>query len=155
MFVNSEDLATFTGLKRPAAQARVLRARRIKFTIDRLTGVPQVTPAVIERYKAREAEKVAELQERIAEAEEHSCTAAQSARSSALFVSVEQLVELTGKVRPAAQAKWLEVSGLKFMRRGDGSVALRLAELDEHTLSAPAAATASKANVLPKPQLQD
>jgi hypothetical protein len=54
-----------------------------------------------------------------------------------MFVSAEQLEELTGKSRPSAQARWLGRHRYKFERRNDrnGTIALRREELDRHTLS--------------------
>lgn len=53
------------------------------------------------------------------------------------FVSAEKIHALTGKVRPSAQARWLSARRYKFERRADrnGTIALRKAEYDRHTLS--------------------
>lgn len=52
-----------------------------------------------------------------------------------MWVSHEELVGFTHKQRYSAQAKVLDVEGLKYTRRPDGSIALRQEELDAHTLS--------------------
>lgn len=54
-----------------------------------------------------------------------------------MFVSPEDLEAFTGLQRPAAQARFLQTLGMKFVRRPDGTVALRQAELDAHTISKP------------------
>jgi hypothetical protein len=54
-----------------------------------------------------------------------------------MFVSKPDLEMLTGKFRYAAQARVLDSLGLKYTRREDGSVALRQAELNAHSLTAP------------------
>jgi hypothetical protein len=52
-----------------------------------------------------------------------------------MFATPDAIYELTHKKRPSAQAKVLESFGLKFIRRPDGSIALRQDEIDAHTLS--------------------
>jgi hypothetical protein len=54
-----------------------------------------------------------------------------------MFVRAADLEMFTGLKRPRAQARFLEERGIKFVRRNDGSIALRLLELDRHTLSKP------------------
>jgi len=54
-----------------------------------------------------------------------------------MFLSNEDVVALTGRKRPSAQARFLHSLGMKFMRRLDGSIALRQEELDRHTLTKP------------------
>jgi hypothetical protein len=54
-----------------------------------------------------------------------------------IFASAEILEQLTGKRRPSAQARWLSLRGYKFERRADGTIALRMEELDAHTISKP------------------
>jgi len=57
------------------------------------------------------------------------------------FVSADVLHQLTGKRRPSAQARWLAARCYKFERRGDGTIVLRMDELDAHTISRPGAFT--------------
>lgn len=54
-----------------------------------------------------------------------------------MFLTAEQLQQLTEKTRYSAQAKALEemYPGIKFTRRGDGSIVLRREELDRYTLT--------------------
>jgi hypothetical protein len=52
-----------------------------------------------------------------------------------MFVDASDLGRLTGQVRPSAQARYLSKLGIKFTRAFDGSIVLRLQELDAHTLS--------------------
>ena len=52
-----------------------------------------------------------------------------------IFVSADILEQLTGKRRPSAQARWLISRCYKFERRADGTIALRMDELDVHTVS--------------------
>jgi len=54
-----------------------------------------------------------------------------------MFLAPNAIVNLTGYVRPSAQARWLSARRYKFERRSDGSIALRHAELDAHTVSKP------------------
>lgn len=54
---------------------------------------------------------------------------------SSEFVSQEALADLTGRVRPSAQARWLAARHYVFERGADGKIKLRKAELDRHTLS--------------------
>jgi Domain of unknown function (DUF4224) len=54
-----------------------------------------------------------------------------------MFLTPESIAELTGYVRPSAQARWLSTRRYKFERRADGSITLRQAELDAHTVSKP------------------
>jgi hypothetical protein len=56
-----------------------------------------------------------------------------------MFASAQIIKELTGKSRPSAQARWLSDRRYKFERRADGTIALRMDELDAHTLSRPLA----------------
>jgi hypothetical protein len=56
-------------------------------------------------------------------------------RAPRMFLSAKDLEQLTGLKRPGAQARWLSTRGYKFERRVDGTIALRLDELDAHTLS--------------------
>jgi hypothetical protein len=56
-------------------------------------------------------------------------------RELQMFLSAKELEQLTGLKRPSAQARWLSTRGYKFARRVDGTIALRLDELDAHTLS--------------------
>lgn len=64
-----------------------------------------------------------------------------------MFVTPETLFDLTHKVRHSAQARALEelYPGIKFTRRGDGSIALRQEELDRYTLSSGGQAGKAKA----------
>ena len=55
--------------------------------------------------------------------------------NAALFVSAEVLVQLTGRKRASAQARFLAQLGLRFTQRWDGTIALRREELDAYTLS--------------------
>ena len=55
-----------------------------------------------------------------------------------MFVSDADLKAFTGLKRPAAQARFLDKLGIRYVCRPDGSIALRQAELDAHTLSRPA-----------------
>jgi hypothetical protein len=52
-----------------------------------------------------------------------------------VFVSAEQLEAFTGKRRPSAQARFLDRWDMKYIERADGSIALRLEELDRQTLT--------------------
>jgi hypothetical protein len=52
-----------------------------------------------------------------------------------MFVSPEQLEVFTGKKRPSAQARFLDRWNMKYIERGDGTIALRQEELDRHTLT--------------------
>jgi hypothetical protein len=52
-----------------------------------------------------------------------------------MFVSAEQLEVFTGKKRPSAQARFLDRWDMKYIERGDGTIALRQEELDHHTLT--------------------
>ncbi len=52
-----------------------------------------------------------------------------------MFVNPEQLEVFTGKKRPSAQARFLDRWNMKYIERGDGSIALRQEELDRHTLT--------------------
>jgi hypothetical protein len=52
-----------------------------------------------------------------------------------MFVSAEELQAFTGKRRPSAQARFLDRCDMKYIERGDGTIALRREELDRHTLS--------------------
>ncbi len=52
-----------------------------------------------------------------------------------MFVSSEQLEVFTGKKRPSAQARFLDRWNMKYIERGDGTIALRQEELDRHTLT--------------------
>jgi len=52
-----------------------------------------------------------------------------------MFLSAKELEQLTGLKRPGAQARWLSTRRYKFERRVDGTIALRLEELDAHTLT--------------------
>lgn len=52
-----------------------------------------------------------------------------------MFVSAEDLKTFTGKTRPSAQARFLRSRMIAFVVRADGSIALRVEELDNHTLS--------------------
>ncbi len=54
-----------------------------------------------------------------------------------IFVSADVLEQLTGKSRPSAQARWLASRLYRFERRADGTIALRMEELDAHTISKP------------------
>jgi len=56
-----------------------------------------------------------------------------------MFASAHIIEELTGKSRPSAQARWLSDRRYTFERRTDGTIALRMEELDAHTLSRPLA----------------
>lgn len=57
-----------------------------------------------------------------------------------MFVSDEQLVELTHRRRPSAQARFLAARGMKFIIRDDGTIALHQDELEAHMVSAKARA---------------
>jgi len=50
-----------------------------------------------------------------------------------MFVSAEALEAFTGKRRPSAQARFLDRCDMKYIERGDGTIALRQEELDRHT----------------------
>ncbi len=52
-----------------------------------------------------------------------------------MFASADVIERLTGKRRPSAQARWLAARGYKFERHSDGTIVLRMDELDVHTLS--------------------
>jgi hypothetical protein len=52
-----------------------------------------------------------------------------------MFVSAEELKAFTGKRRPSAQARFLDRCDMKYIERGDGTIALRREELDRHTLT--------------------
>lgn len=56
--------------------------------------------------------------------------------ASAMFISAEDLQAFTGYKSAGWQARFLTGLGMTFVRRTDGSIALRRAELDAHTLSA-------------------
>jgi hypothetical protein len=47
-----------------------------------------------------------------------------------IFLTPEQLQELTGYVQPAAQIRWLRKSGIQHYVRADGHPAVPLAALD-------------------------
>jgi hypothetical protein len=70
------------------------------------------------------------------------------ARAGCLQPQSKDLEAFTGLQRPAAQARFLEKLGMKFVRRPDGSVALRQAELDANTMLKPFEAKR------PEPQLK-
>ena len=59
-----------------------------------------------------------------------------------MFVSTADLEAFTGLSQPSAQARFLDKLGICYVRRQDGSIALRQAELDAHTLSRPALVSA-------------
>lgn len=42
--------------------------------------------------------------------------------SQALFLTQSELINLTGKCRPTAQARQLEFMGISFLKRRDGSI---------------------------------
>ncbi len=52
-----------------------------------------------------------------------------------MFVTSEDLYKFTGYKRPSAQARFLAERRIVFTTRADGTIALRLDELDSHTLS--------------------
>jgi hypothetical protein len=52
-----------------------------------------------------------------------------------MFVPEIDVQKFTGMKRPGAQARFLAKIGMKFLRRVDGSIALRQEELDAYTLS--------------------
>lgn len=54
-----------------------------------------------------------------------------------MWVSDSDLATFTGKRRPSAQRKVLRALGVVFVIRPNGTIALRTAELDRHTLSKP------------------
>lgn len=47
-----------------------------------------------------------------------------------MFLSQSQLVELTGKARPSAQARWLDGHGWRYTRRTDGAVVVHELEAE-------------------------
>jgi hypothetical protein len=47
-----------------------------------------------------------------------------------MFLTPEQLEQLTGKVRPSAQARWLTEHNWKFILRGDGRPVVHEAEAE-------------------------
>jgi len=67
-----------------------------------------------------------------------------------MFVSTSDLEAFTGLKRPGAQARFLDKLGICYVRRQDGSIALRQAELDAHTLSRPSLAPRSAQNREPR-----
>jgi len=52
-----------------------------------------------------------------------------------MFLSQQQLVDLTHKVRPSAQAKWLDARGWKFERRYDGTLVVHELEAQRRLCS--------------------
>lgn len=52
-----------------------------------------------------------------------------------MFVSAEQIREMTGKTRYSAQAKWLRDRGYKIDQRDDGSVILLQEEVTSRLLT--------------------
>ena len=44
-----------------------------------------------------------------------------------------QLIDITGKVRPSAQARVLQAMGIPFRRRPDGKVVILTSDLHEQT----------------------
>lgn len=49
-----------------------------------------------------------------------------------MFLSQDQLIELTGLARPSAQAKWLSSRGWRFDHRADGKLVVLEAEAERH-----------------------
>lgn len=49
-----------------------------------------------------------------------------------MFLTAEQVVELTGLVRPSAQTRWLAKNGWKFATRADGRPAVSAREFERH-----------------------
>lgn len=47
-----------------------------------------------------------------------------------MFLTAEQLVELTGYQKPSAQIKWLRTQGLRHWVRADGRPAVPVAAID-------------------------
>jgi hypothetical protein len=54
-----------------------------------------------------------------------------------MFLTAEQLIEVTGFRRPSAQVRWLSRAGMKFAIGGDGQIKVLRAELERYMLSGP------------------
>jgi hypothetical protein len=47
-----------------------------------------------------------------------------------VFLTAEQVAELTGRKQPAAQRRWLDRNGVRYFVRADGRPAVREADLE-------------------------
>jgi len=54
-----------------------------------------------------------------------------------VFLSQEELRDLTGLVRASAQVRWLSRAGMRFAIGGDGAVKVLKAEVERYLLSGP------------------
>ena len=56
-----------------------------------------------------------------------------------MFLTADELEQLTGLKRPSAQAKWLSTRGWRFDTRADGKVVVLEAEARRHLCGSPPA----------------
>lgn len=118
-----DEIAEFTGLKRPHAQARFLEARGIPFERS-AGGRIFLRRSAVNRYRRRERQVVATFQ-RLAERR----TELENVPTG-MFMSAADLELLTGRKRGSAQIRWLASNGWRFTVNALGLPIVAVAEVN-------------------------